>query len=211
LREFIEKFLYRIWCALSKELYFDKYDRAGAYHWHSYYETKLPFYVEKIQLIKELVPPGSEVLDLGCGDGLIAHVLAEERQCRVTGVDSHPVAIALAREKNRNHNVFQVKSVYNLRFTSRFDVALAVEIFEHIRKPEIMLQKVRRALKRDGSFIVTTPLSDGTRGLSRHHVKEYTKEEFHDLLEKYFRPVETGFIDFPEAHTNCYIVRCHAR
>ncbi len=212
LRELFGKSLYRMWCVLSKELYFDKYDRGGAYHWRSYYETKIPFYVNKVQLVKELVPPGSEVLDLGCGDGLIAHVLAEERQCRVTGVDSHPLAIAFAREKNRNQNVFQVKSVYTLRFTSQFDVALAVEIFEHIRKPEVMLQKVKRALKRDGSFIVTTPLSDGgAKALSRHHVKEYSKEEFHAIIEKYFEVIDTEFIDYPERKTNCYIARCLKR
>lgn len=40
-----------------------------------------------LDLVARLVPPGSRVLDLGCGDGsLLAH-LAQQRGCRVQGVE----------------------------------------------------------------------------------------------------------------------------
>ena len=41
-----------------------------------------------LQLVISLVPEGSRVLDLGCGDGsLLAH-LRDERGCDVRGVDA---------------------------------------------------------------------------------------------------------------------------
>ena len=40
-----------------------------------------------MELIAELVPPGSRVLDLGCGDGeLLAH-LRDRRQCSGYGIE----------------------------------------------------------------------------------------------------------------------------
>ena len=49
-----------------------------------------------LQLVISLVPEGSRVLDLGCGDGsLIAH-LRDERGCDVRGIELAPEQIASA-------------------------------------------------------------------------------------------------------------------
>lgn len=40
------------------------------------------------QIISSLVPTGSRVLDLGCGDGLLLRHLMDERDCLGTGVDA---------------------------------------------------------------------------------------------------------------------------
>lgn len=40
-----------------------------------------------LQVVAELVPPGSEVLDLGCGDGRLLEHLMRERGCRGSGVE----------------------------------------------------------------------------------------------------------------------------
>jgi 2-polyprenyl-3-methyl-5-hydroxy-6-metoxy-1,4-benzoquinol methylase len=183
----------------------------GAYHWRYYYESRKPFYVATIEAIRDLVPEGSVVLDLGCGDGLLANVLSEERNCRVTGVDLHPTAVSLARQRNMNKNTFCVKSAYKLRFESKFDVVLAVEIFEHIRKPRLMLANARKALRDGGWFIVTTPLLNPAKPPSKYHVREYTKEEFHGMVEEYFCPEKARFIERPDGKSNCYVLKCRKR
>ena len=40
-----------------------------------------------IELIAELVPPGSRVLDLGCGNGELLALLARERGCSGYGIE----------------------------------------------------------------------------------------------------------------------------
>jgi methionine biosynthesis protein MetW len=40
-----------------------------------------------LRLIADLVPPGSRVLDVGCGDGALLEYLRDERGCTVRGVE----------------------------------------------------------------------------------------------------------------------------
>ena len=40
-----------------------------------------------LQVVADLVPPGSEVLDLGCGDGSLLEHLMRARRCRGSGVE----------------------------------------------------------------------------------------------------------------------------
>src|SRR5689334_18380438 len=50
-----------------------------------------------LALLNNLLPPGAEVLELGCGAGVpVTQALAQK--CRVTGVDISAAQIALARE-----------------------------------------------------------------------------------------------------------------
>ncbi len=43
-----------------------------------------------LQLVADLVPKGSRVLDLGCGAGELLDVLTRTKQCRGTGVEKDP-------------------------------------------------------------------------------------------------------------------------
>jgi methionine biosynthesis protein MetW len=45
-----------------------------------------------LQVVAELVPEGSRVLDLACGEGELLHELARVRDCRVQGVEGDPEA-----------------------------------------------------------------------------------------------------------------------
>jgi 2-polyprenyl-3-methyl-5-hydroxy-6-metoxy-1,4-benzoquinol methylase len=195
--------------ALLGEIYFYKYDSGVAYHWQHYYERKTSFYVSMVQTVKDMVPINSRVLDLGCGDGLIANVLSEEKECTVFGIDSNPLAISLAKRNNRNNNSFFVRSIYGSYPANGFNVVLAVEVFEHLRKPEVLLKNARNALQEKGILIVTTPLKQAERPVSVLHHKEYTKEEFHHQIEKYFIPEESRLITDPNSKiNNCYMLKC---
>jgi SAM-dependent methyltransferase len=59
---------------------------------------------EEAQLLRRTVaeriglPPGSKILDVGCGLGLHAHLLAQEGY-EVVGIDTSPAAIAVAKRR----------------------------------------------------------------------------------------------------------------
>lgn len=201
----------RIKSRLNGEIYFDKYDTGGAYHWEYYYEKGDPFYTECVDTLCDLVPHNSRVLDIGCGDGLIANVMTEKNGCKVVGIDVHPLAVSFARKKNRNSNEFYVQSVYEIDYQGVFDVAVAFEIFEHLRRPELLLRKAFEALRETGTLVVSTPVSNEKKPPSRHHVKEYTREEFLDYINELFQVLDDRVVRRPDGKSDCYICLCAGR
>jgi SAM-dependent methyltransferase len=74
-----------------------------------------------------------------------------------------------------------------------FDACVCFEAIEHIEDQEALLREVKRLLKPDGTFIVSTPnkaiYHDESPEENPFHVKELYFEEFQTLLARYFRNV----------------------
>ena len=67
-----------------------------------------------LHAIARLVPPGSRVLDLGCGDGALLDVLQRERGCSGYGVEiADANVLACVR---RGVNVLQIKMEVGVLF-----------------------------------------------------------------------------------------------
>ncbi len=96
------------------------------------------------QLIADLVPAGSRVLDLGCGDGALLAHLVQHKGCSGYGVeiDDHNL-LACAR---RGVNVVQLNLEDGLAlFDDRsFDVVLQLQTLQHLRNTENMLRETAR-------------------------------------------------------------------
>ncbi len=101
-------------------------------------------YRRDLEVIAELVPPGSRVLDLGCGDGeLLAH-LCGTRGCSGYGVEiDDDNVLACAR---RGVNVVQLNHEEGLALfeDGSFDVVLQLETLQHLRNTERMLRETAR-------------------------------------------------------------------
>ncbi len=96
-----------------------------------------------MELIAELVPRGSRVLDLGCGNG---EFLAHLREHRQTGYgveidDANVLACAL-----RGVNVVQLNLEEGLALfeDQSFDVVLQLDTLQHLRNTEKMLRETAR-------------------------------------------------------------------
>jgi SAM-dependent methyltransferase len=89
-----------------------------------------------------LVPEGASVLDVGSGDGLVAHRLALARpDLRVQGVD------VLVRE--RTHIPVRAFDGRTLPFESRsFDAVMAVDVVHHADDPQALLEEMARVARR---------------------------------------------------------------
>ena len=97
-----------------------------------------------LELIAELVPQGSRVLDLGCGSGeLLAHLI-EKRGCSGYGIElaDANVHASLAR----GIDVIQANLEDGLAlFEDRsFDVVLQLDTLQHLRNTEKMLRETAR-------------------------------------------------------------------
>jgi methionine biosynthesis protein MetW len=94
--------------------------------------------------IAELVPRGSRVLDLGCGDGaLLAHLQAA-RGCSGYGVEIDDANVLACVQ--RGVNVIQLNLDQGLALfdDASFDVVLQIDTLQHLRNAEVMLRETVR-------------------------------------------------------------------
>ena len=97
-----------------------------------------------LQAIAGLVPEGSRVLDLGCGDGALLDYLQKNRQCTGYGVeiDDHNIQACI----HRGVNVIQLNLDEGLAMFAdqSFDVVLQIDTLQHLRNAEVMLRETVR-------------------------------------------------------------------
>jgi methionine biosynthesis protein MetW len=100
--------------------------------------------ISMVEAVAELVPRGSRVLDLGCGDGgLLAHLQAA-RDCMGYGVEIDDAnVLACAR---RGVNVIQLNLEEGLAMfgDASFDVVLQIDTLQHLHNAETMLRETAR-------------------------------------------------------------------
>ena len=97
-----------------------------------------------IEALASLVPPGSRVLDLGCGDGSLLAYLQTHRGCSGYGVeidDANVLACAA-----RGVNVLQLNLEEGLQTfeNGSFDVVLQIDTLQHLRNAQTMLRETVR-------------------------------------------------------------------
>ena len=93
------------------------------------------------------------VLHYGCGKSILLQLL-KNLDWDVYGIDISKEAI----EFNLNNNIPTHKSSYFGR--NMFDVIVARNLIEHLPDPKGFLSEMRRILKSDGIFMLSTPNTD---------------------------------------------------
>lgn len=143
---------------------------------------------------KEFVK-GKKVLDLACGEGYGSYMLSEEAS-KVIGVDIDESTIKHAGAKYAKDNLKFIKSSITkvaVREDKLFDVIICFEALEHIEGHRKVMAEVKRLLKNDGIFIVSTPnkyvYSDQANYKNPWHKKELYIDEFKTLLKSTFNNV----------------------
>lgn len=147
--------------------------------------------------IVEAIRPGTEVLDLGCSQGLLARPLLE-KGVRVTGVDV-AVGERLAEELAEYHQQ-DLEEPLDLPVGRVFDYVVCADVIEHVRNRTQLLRSARRHLKEDGRLIISTPnialwfyrlsllvgrFEYGPRGvLDETHVHLFTGATFRRTVER---------------------------
>ena len=97
-----------------------------------------------MQALAQLVPEGSRVLDLGCGDGSMLDYLQRERGCSGYGIEiADANVLACVR---RGVNVIQLNLDEGLAMfgDASFDVVLQIDTLQHLRNAEVMLRETAR-------------------------------------------------------------------
>jgi 2-polyprenyl-3-methyl-5-hydroxy-6-metoxy-1,4-benzoquinol methylase len=141
---------------------------------------------------------GKRVLDAGTGTGYGAAILKASGAATVQAVDISPDAIAEATKQFGPSGVsYFVDDCETLRnVEGPFDVICNFENIEHLQKPEEFLKSAARLLARDGKLFCSTPDRaatppfQGGMPANPHHVTEWYRDDFKQLLERFFRAVD---------------------
>ncbi|MEP6636851.1 MAG: methyltransferase domain-containing protein [Acidobacteriota bacterium] len=97
--------------------------------------------------VARLIPPQSRVLDVGCGNGFIAHHLSALLGTSVTGIDLMPNAEAPINYQRFIGTAFPVDS-------QSFDAVLLCYVLHHAQDLSAVLSEVRRSLLPGGLLVV---------------------------------------------------------
>ena len=102
-----------------------------------------------------------KILDIGCGSGRFCIPLALNGARRVVGIDFAENMIQLARDIATESGVkekctFILDDFINHQFNEKFDVTIAVGLFDYIRNPTDYLDKIKILTQQ--KFIATYPI-----------------------------------------------------
>jgi 2-polyprenyl-3-methyl-5-hydroxy-6-metoxy-1,4-benzoquinol methylase len=138
---------------------------------------------------------GLRVIDMACGEGYGAEVLARAGAAEVIGVDANPEAHQHARLRYRRPNLRFERDLVE-SFSAPADAIVFLQTIEHLQDPRAVLAHFRGLVGAGGTVFVSTPnvLTLAPPGAARSdnpwHVHEYRAVEYERLCREVFPRVE---------------------
>ena len=155
---------------------------------------------KRIEILGELIPLGSRVLDLGCGDGAFLEYLQKNRQCFGYGIELNDANVASCFERDVNVLQLNLEEGLKLFEDQSFDVVLQIDTLQHLKNAETMLKETARVGKMG---VITFPnfanwpnrlsVLKGRMPVTKHlpfewydtpNIRVATFNDFQDLAEK---------------------------
>lgn len=148
----------------------------------------------------------ASVLDAGSGFGQYSYRLARAFPgAQIAGLDLKKDLVESGNrfaQRMRLENVtFEAGDLLAMDYDNRFDLALSVDVLEHIEDDRRVIGNIGRVLKQNGLFIFTTPYYDGKDPDSAVFVDEhvrpgYSREETEEKLSEAGFRLETFTITY---------------
>ena len=109
-----------------------------------------------LSLIAPHAGPATRCIDVGCGNGRATGVWLNSRVRSYVGLDVSPVAVEEARSQDLDARVIEDATKLPLEDES-VDLAVCVEVLEHLLRPDHALAEIARVLVPGGVLAATVP------------------------------------------------------
>ena len=107
--------------------------------------------------VRRVIGRNQEILDLGCGTGAMAPQLKQAGN-RITGADVLDAVSSESLEQYHAADLDQgIGTLVDELKGKRFDRVLLLDVLEHLRRPELVLEQCHQVLRRDGLIIISLP------------------------------------------------------
>lgn len=157
---------------------------------------------ERGAFLRERIGAGKQVLDIGCRDGALTGQYAAGNDVLGLDIDSAALARAAATLGIRTRQA-DLNGDWGVPERS-FDAVVAAEVIEHLYYPEIVIEKIARALRKGGIALITVPNAFSLKNRLRYllkrkrgtplmdptHINHFTLRELTELFGKRFEHVE---------------------
>jgi len=129
------------------------------------------------------------ILDIGCGQGNLIEKLSQHfPEAMLFGIESSAKGILLAKKRNLKATFFQTDIMLLdtdvSAINQKMDVAICMEVLEHLDDPLTFLIHSKKFLKKDAIFIITVP--SGPRTMYDKYVghrQHFSEKSIKSLLE----------------------------
>ncbi len=112
----------------------------------------------KLKKESDFLLKGLNILDIGCGGGLISEPMAR-LGANVTGIDASEKNINVAKLHSKKNGLqinYLNKSPENLDSIKKFDIILNLEIVEHVDNVNLYIKSCHKLLKKNGLMFTAT-------------------------------------------------------
>ncbi|CCW34003.1 methylase involved in ubiquinone/menaquinone biosynthesis [Chthonomonas calidirosea] len=126
----------------------------------------------------------SVILDVGCGTGAISRRLTQWG--RVVSTDFSALALEYSRKRGLRHLV-RADAMRLPLATASFDLAVCMDVLEHLPDDQAALCELFRVLKPGGRLIATVPAYPhlwGEHDLALMHFRRYMRRELEDRVNR---------------------------
>lgn len=153
---------------------------------------------ETLSLLTQYLPPGSSVLDVGCGAGAYGSALRGAGH-EWLGLEANAGCLQMLRARNLPHREVNAEAGSLPCRDSEFDSAICIEVLEHTAEPDAFLAEVSRVIRGRALFSVPNieviPYFSAWQVVPWHlleadHKNFFTRASLRDLLRKHFASVE---------------------
>lgn len=181
---------------------------------HERYKTPSPLISQKVAM---LVGRNKRVHDIGCATGALGMML-KENGCYIAGVEINEESAKLAKKRLDSVHMGDIEEIADKLPWPRefFDIILCIDILEHLKRPDLVLLKIKKYLKRDGTLMASIPnvahwsvrigillgrFNYGEYGIcDKTHIRFFTLKSIKQLFEKTgYVIVKTDYTEFPPA------------
>lgn len=121
--------------------------------------------MQRLVVLLRRIPPGSQVWDVGCGDGSFWRVHPDRHGLQIDGIDLNAREVALARLTDVYRELV-VGDVSTFRTDRRYDVVVGNCSLEHIPDIHAALSNIRLAMQPDGRLFLFVPAFGWARELN---------------------------------------------